>query len=406
MDSYNTIPDFAMFMLGLRSQDDLLAMMMPEDLGGDPAVKEKFYQPIDISSLIGKTYYVVSDADYFVEDASSSFGYSQLDRAATDKETVDKVLQENGGVELRIVGVVRPKQGVTVTSINGYAGYTEALTLKLLEKAESHAVARMFYNAALSAARDGADKDAGIITERNFRSFLSPISLKDPVEVPGLLFNTVSLPVNAGKTNIGEYAAYVEVMRALGVADEDSPQSISFYPNSFDHKADIENFIQTYTQETGNDLKYTDQLAIMMTFVEQLSSTVTQVLVGFAAISLIVSTIMIAIIIYTSVLERRKEIGVLRSLGARKKDISRVFIAESAILGAYSGAIGVLVAVAVSAIGSVILAAVLGISGLMQVSWWQCVVMFFISIALSVLAGFIPSRIASKKDPTVALRSE
>ena len=195
-------------------------------------------------------------------------------------------------------------------------------------------------------------------------------------------------------------------MRALGVADEDSPQSISFYPNSFDHKADIENFIQTYTQETGNDLKYTDQLAIMMTFVEQLSSTVTQVLVGFAAISLIVSTIMIAIIIYTSVLERRKEIGVLRSLGARKKDISRVFIAESAILGAYSGAIGVLIAVAVSAIGSVILAAVLGISGLMQVSWWQCVVMFFISIALSVLAGFIPSRIASKKDPTVALRSE
>ena len=406
MDSYNTIPDFAMFMLGLRSQDDLLAMMMPEDLGGDPAVKEKFYQPIDISSLIGKTYYVVSDADYFVEDASSSFGYSQLDRAATDKETVDKVLQENGGVELRIVGVVRPKQGVTVTSINGYAGYTEALTLKLLEKAESHAVAQMFYNAALSAARDGADKDAGIITERNFRSFLSPISLKDPVEVPGLLFNTVSLPVNAGKTNIGEYAAYVEVMRALGVADEDSPQSISFYPNSFDHKADIENFIQTYAQETGNDLKYTDQLAIMMTFVEQLSSTVTQVLVGFAAISLIVSTIMIAIIIYTSVLERRKEIGVLRSLGARKKDISRVFIAESAILGAYSGAIGVLIAVAVSAIGSVILAAVLGISGLMQVSWWQCVVMFFISIALSVLAGFIPSRIASKKDPTVALRSE
>lgn len=143
-----------------------------------------------------------------------------------------------------------------------------------------------------------------------------------------------------------------------------------------------------------------------MSFVEQMSSTVTQVLVGFAAISLIVSTIMIAIIIYTSVLERRKEIGVLRSLGARKKDISRVFIAESAILGAYSGAIGVIVAVAVSFAGSALLAAVLGISGLMQVSWWQCVAMFCVSILLSVLAGFIPSRIASKKDPTVALRSE
>ena len=107
----------------------------------------------------------------------------------------------------------------------------------------------MFYNAALSAARDGADKDAGIITERNFRSFLSPIALEDPVEVPGLLFNTESFEVYVGR-NIGEYSVYVEIMRALGVADEDSPQSISFYPNSFDHKADIENFIQTYTQET------------------------------------------------------------------------------------------------------------------------------------------------------------
>ena len=207
-------------------------------------------------------------------------------------------------------------------------------------------------------------------------------------------------------TLIKSYDMHIEVMRALGIADKSTPQSIKIYPTSFDNKAVIEEFLSGYGKETGDNIKYTDQLAIIMSFVEQMSSTVTQVLVGFAAISLIVSTIMIAIIIYTSVLERRKEIGVLRSLGARKKDISRVFIAESAILGAYSGAIGVIVAVAVSFAGSAILAAVLGISGLMQVSWWQCIAMFFISILLSVLAGFIPSRIASKKDPTVALRSE
>lgn len=252
---------------------------------------------------------------------------------------------------------------------------------------------------------DAEAAESIVVTEDNFKKFASPIALAEEVEYPGALFGTETIKIDVG-TEIASYDIYVEMLRALGVADPDTPQSVSFYPNSFDHKADIERFIATYTEETGNDLKYTDQLAIMMSFVEQLSSTVTQVLVGFAAISLIVSTIMIAIIIYTSVLERRKEIGVLRSLGARKKDISRVFIAESAILGAYSGAIGVLVAAAVSVAGSAILSVVLGISGLMSVSWWQCLVMFGISILLSVIAGFIPSRIAAKKDPTIALRSE
>ena len=193
---------------------------------------------------------------------------------------------------------------------------------------------------------------------------------------------------------------------SLGIADEDDPQSIKIYCSSFESKREVEAFLEQYSAKTGNNIKYTDMLAIMMSFVEQMSTTMSNVLVGFAAISLIVSTIMIAIIIYTSVLECRKEIGVLRSLGARKKDISRVFIAESAMLGAYSGVLGLILSLIFAAIGNVILAAVLQIKGLMTVSWWHCVVMFFVSIALSIFAGFIPSRIAAKKDPTVALRSE
>ena len=413
MDSYNTIPDFGMFMLGLRSQDDLVNLINSAlDKNDEETQKllEEFYKPIKLEGdggLVGKKYYVITDADYFIEDESSSFGYTETDRGATDKETVDAVFEANGVQELEIVGVVRPKPGVTVTSINGYVGYTEALTLAMLEKAESHPIVEMMKEAALSMAADDEDKANGIVTADNFRGWVSPVALKQAVSVPGALFGDEKKVITVG-TRLGrdDYAAYVAIMRAVGVADPASPQSISFYANSFDHKAEIEQFIQTYIDTTGNDLKYTDQLAIMMAFVEQLSSTVTQVLVGFAAISLIVSTIMIAIIIYTSVLERRKEIGVLRSLGARKKDIARVFISESAILGAYSGAIGIVVAVAFSFAGSAILAAVLGISGLMSVSWWQCLVMFAVSVALSILAGFIPSRIASKKDPTVALRSE
>ena len=398
VDEYNKLPDFAMFILGLRSTEDL-----GDVIGG--ATDSDFYDSFSVSELIGKQYKVVADGDYYLslneETGEYEYSTTPLPRNTLSVTAVDAM----DPIDLEVVGVVRPKKGVTVTSINGFVGYTHALTELMLEKAGDSTAAQAQMDAALAAAKPDADGSAATeITAENFVSYRSAVQVSNVV-FDGSADSEKGETVNVG-TLVRSYDMHVEIMRKLGVADIESPVTIQIYSHSFDSKAQIEAFLDRYTQETGQSVKYTDQLAIMMTFVEQLSSTVTQVLVGFAAISLIVSTIMIAIIIYTSVLERRKEIGVLRSLGARKKDISRVFIAESAILGAYSGAIGVLIAVAVSAIGSVILAAVLGISGLMQVSWWQCVVMFFISIALSVLAGFIPSRIASKKDPTVALRSE
>ena len=397
VDEYNALPDFAMFILGLRSTSDLGGV-----IGGNE--DSPFYQPIQIEDLIGKTYKVVPDSSYYIaqnEDGEWVYSTTPQKRNTLDKTTVDAM----EGVELEVVGVVRPKRGVTVTSINGYVGYTPELTKLMLGMAEESDPAQAQLDEALAAAKPNADGTAATtITESNFKKY------KSAVQVSNLIYDGADDPEKGDTVNVGDdvdsYEMHVELMRKLGVADVDTPQAIKFFSHSFESKAEFEAFIDRYSSETGNPIKYTDQLAIIMGFVEEMSDTVTQVLVGFAAISLIVSTIMIAIIIYTSVLERRKEIGVLRSLGARKKDISRVFIAESAILGAYSGAIGVIVAVAVSFAGSALLAAVLGISGLMQVSWWQCVAMFLISILLSVLAGFIPSRIASKKDPTVALRSE
>jgi putative ABC transport system permease protein len=221
------------------------------------------------------------------------------------------------------------------------------------------------------------------------------------------------------------------LMRALGVADPAYPDSIHFNCNSFASKEGVENFIEEYNQyvrdtnaglqaqyddglitkeelaaKSLTEIQYTDTLSSVMGFVNTMTNVITGVLIAFAAISLIVSTIMIAIIIYTSVLERRKEIGVLRSIGARKKDVARVFLAESAILGGYSGLIGVIVSWLLSLGISAILQHVFGFVGLMQVEWWHAVMMLGISILLSMLAGFIPSRIAAKKDPAIALRSE
>ena len=396
VDEYNRLPDFALFILGLCSTDDLGSI-----IGGTAGSKFSF----TIDDLLNKTYKVVTDGDYYIakNEETGEYEYSAqpMSRGTLDKESVDAM----NPIELKVVGVVRPKQGVTVTSINGYAGYTRELKEMLIQNAAQTDAAKAQLNAALAVAKANEDgTPATEITEDNFVAYTSA------VQVSNLIYSGSIDQEKGDVVNVGDkvktFEMHTEIMRKLGVADLNNPTTIKIRCNSFDSKEKIEAFLAKYSEETGKPLKYTDQLAIIMSYVEQMSSTVTKVLVGFAAISLIVSTIMIAIIIYTSVLERRKEIGVLRSLGARKKDISRVFIAESAILGAYSGAIGVLVAAAVSVAGSAILAAVMGISGLMSVSWWQCIAMFCVSILLSVLAGFIPSRIAAKKDPTAALRSE
>ena len=406
VDKYNQLPDFAMFMLGLRSQDHLLDIILP----GHESEKEEFYKPLDLSELLGKEYKLIANSDYYVKQDDGT--YNTVARDELDKGVIDSL----NPLDIKVVGVVRPRQGVTVTSINGYIGYTHALTEMMLERASESDVAATVLDAALNEINKGikADDDSrnGIVTKKNFAAYYLPVTIPQGVEITYItnpdspIISTTTENGLAAGTLVSNYSMHVEIMRAFGVADKDTPQTIKIYPSSFDNKAAIEDVLRAYGEETGQEVKYTDNLAIIMSFVREMSDTVTNVLVGFAAISLIVSTIMIAIIIYTSVLERRKEIGVLRSLGARKKDISRVFIAESGILGAYSGAIGVLLAVIFSVIGELVLRLLMQIEGLMAVSWWQCVTMFFVSILLSILAGFIPSRMAAKKDPTAALRSE
>ena len=402
VDEYNQIPDFTLFMLGLRSTSELLGILT----GGD-----SLYKPIDIDTqVVGKEYYILTNADYYYQTENGIDYYPQN---MLDKETINSA----DPVKVTVSGVIRPKRGVSVTSINGVVGYRSGLMDLLMEKAGASDIVDAQLDA-FNAANPDVTAEELENDPSLFKPYNSVVGFNEDEDhadpnfslsytyLDGWQEKSETITMLARGAQIKSYDMHIEVMRALGIADKSTPQSIMIYPTSFDNKAVVEDFLSGYGEETGDNIKYTDQLAIIMSFVEQLSSTVTQVLVGFAAISLIVSTIMIAIIIYTSVLERRKEIGVLRSLGARKKDISRVFIAESAILGAYSGAIGIVLAVVISFAGSAILAAVLGIAGLMQLSWWQCIAMFLISILLSVLAGFIPSRIASKKDPTVALRSE
>lgn len=401
----NTIIDYQLFMLGLKSSADLSSLLINSMLGNAKAFVE---QPYSLDDLLGLEYKVMTNVDY-LDKQEGSDTWVMNDRSKLEKDYVNaRAMRFADGTDtIKVVGVVRPKKGAIASSINGVIGYTKELTETLLSHSQNHEAVKAMqklYNKALESIEGSTQKKAeyeSVVSVYEY-DFTKKLEKTDPTER--------ELERRDYKVRIGDSVEvdtsnpdnnqHASLMRILGFIDKEYPQSIDFYCTSFEAKQKVENFLGK------NDINYTDSLSSMMEFVNTMVNTITGVLVGFAAISLIVSTIMIAIIIYTSVLERRKEIGVLRSIGARKRDISRVFIAESAILGGYSGLIGIVFSVIVCVIGNVVIKLLLGIENLVSVSWWQCLGMFFVSMLLSILAGFIPSRIAAKKDPAIALRSE
>lgn len=377
--------DFQLFMLGLKSQDDVTQALVDGKTFSSVGFKYE--------DLLGKSYKVLTNADYLVPNVDADGNpILSADGGPTwthmPKSTLDKdFIEGNASMDVKIVGVVQPKEGANALSISGVVGYTKELGDYLLEKAETHEAVQAQIAAYEKAVADG---------KNSYKSILSyTINNTDELKVGGTI-------------NIKTKDRHDVILRALGVVDLDYPLAIKFFCSSFDSKDAVESFIREYNEQVDTDkqIQFSDSLSTMMSFVNTMAEVITGVLVAFAAISLVVSTIMIAIIIYTSVLERRKEIGVLRSIGARKKDVARVFLAESAILGGYSGVIGVVVSCLISLAGSAILKLVFGIADIMQVEWWHAVMMLGISVLLSMLAGFVPSRVAAKKDPAIALRSE
>ena len=348
VDEYNQISDYLQFVLGLRKPSEVADAIV----NGDKFAERTF----TVDELLGVEYKVMTGSDYYHQNDDGTWNHV-ADR--NSQRTIEYV--DANAVTVKVVGVIRPKKNVEVTSITGIVGYTKGLTEYLSERATN-----------------------------------SPIAVAQ-VESPN------KNVVNGDRIKETEYS---RIMRELGVADMDKPTTIKIYANSFEDKDYITSLIAQFGEETGKDIKYVDSLSIIMGFVETMTDVVTWVLIAFSAISLIVSSIMIAIIVYTSVLERKKEIGVLRSIGTSKSSISKVFIAESGIIGTVSGIIGVVVSWLLVLLIDLLLTMLLGIKGIASLVWWQPLIMFGVSILLAVLAGFIPARIAAQKDPVECLRSE
>lgn len=366
VDRKNQINDYTLFALGLKSKDDI-GSALGGSTGGENSFSNSTFSISDIIGENGKEplqYQIATGCDYYHKNGET--GKWEKFSARDDQRAKTFIDGETDGrkntVNVKVVGVVRPREDANVTSINGNIGYTAALSRYLSERASEHPLVKALNN--------------------------------DEV----------------GISEIDPSTDFDSLMLKLGVSDVDKPKKIKIYASSFDSKEKILAFLDNYNatlQANGETpVKYSDNLSMIMAYVESMTATITGVLIGFAAISLIVSSIMIAIIIYTSVIERKKEIGVLRSIGARKLDVSGVFIAESGIIGCLSGVLGIAISYILILPINAVIAKLFSVQHLATLSWWQPLMMFGISVVLAVLAGFVPAHMAANKDPVECLRSE
>ena len=210
--------------------------------------------------------------------------------------------------------------------------------------------------------------------------------------------------------NSGKYSTsnYDNNMKTLGYSVVEDPDNINIYPVDFASKEKIIDIIDDYNDSVGEEdkIEYTDYVGLMMSSITSIINAIGYVLIAFVAISLVVSSIMIGIITYISVLERTKEIGILRSIGASKRDISRVFNAETVIVGFVAGALGIIISYLLTIPINMIIAHLTDVPIRASIPVSAAVVLIAISVCLTLIAGLFPSRVAAKKDPVIALRTE
>ncbi|MBO7187270.1 MAG: ABC transporter ATP-binding protein/permease [Clostridia bacterium] len=336
---------------------------------------------INFNELIGKRFNLLSSADKFTVTAING---GETSSTISGDALNDKL--DNSSLNLEIVGIVRLKEEASTGCLKSCVVYSKALTNALVARAEEV----LLDESSLLYKQKVANPDFNYFDPTGEGKWSYTVS-----------YGTTELEVNDN---------YESNLEKLGLINFDNPASINIYPTSFENKDYINDFIANYNKINEDDeskkITYTDYLGIMMSSISTIIDAISYILIGFVSVSLVVSSIMIGIITYISVLERIKEIGILRAVGASKKDISRVFNAETLIIGFVSGVIGIGTTLLLTIPVNLIIDALAGIGSVAKLPTLGGVILVLISMALTLVAGLVPSRIASKKDPVVALRSE
>ena len=394
VDKDNEISDYTLYSLGLKNQDELKDKMTKIQNGEQ--VDENEGSSYTYDDLLNLSFKILLNADL----------YNKENGAWVDKSENEEYLKEKleSAEELKVVGIIKQKEESVSSNTQGGIGYTKSLVEHVANKAnETDIVKEQKDNpdinvfTGLEFPKNGEEEDFS----------LDSLTTEQKMALASMNAEDLSKLMEAYAEN--SEASYENNLEKLGVIDLNSPSAINIYPKDFDSKEAISNSITEYNnnQENENDkINYTDTIGIMMSSVSTIVDTISYVLIAFVAISLVVSSIMIGIITYISVLERTKEIGILRAIGASKRDISRVFNAETFITGLVSGLIGIGVTILLTIPINSIIMSVTGVNVEAFLPWQAGIILVLISMFLTIIAGLIPSRMASKRDPVKALRTE
>lgn len=390
VDENNEISDLLLYSLRIKDPSELNDAKKLDELGS---------QTYQYSDFIGKTFKAVVNTNRFAKE--NNRWMNKINNASYMKTQIEN------GLELKIVGVLRQKEGTSsgVNSPSGGVAYTSALIDYTSEQIQNSDIVK----------EQEANPTINVFTGKAFAKDPKPFNSADLTQEEKIQLAKMTPEQQAQyvqQYNDNSAATYEENLEKLGVIDKSKPAAIEFYTSSFQQKQELKDFINAYNtakKDAGEDdkvLAYSDDIQTIMSSITTMVGVITTVLVGFVAISLIVSSIMIAIITYISVLERTKEIGILRAMGASKKDIRRIFTAETAIEGFISGVLGIAITLLATIPINTIVAKMTNVENVAQLPWEAALILIGISIILTMLAGLIPSRIAAKKDPVESLRSE
>lgn len=404
VDKNNQISDYTLYVLGIRDYAEVQEWMkhaIEAYINGTENTYE--IEPTDYTfdEIYDFQFKVLLDSDHYVLQDGK---IHELDTSVEEDNAILNERLENA-TELKIVGILRPSDDSMAMANIGTIGYMSDLMDNVIARSNKSDVVKAQL----------ADKEVDLFTGIRFDSkgytiddipYLSEILEKYPSDVASAIVNQVLNYLNKDRVTTNTYDGN---LKKLGYIDVDNPSSISIYPKDFEAKEQIVKYIAEYNEEQSKDdeITYTDTVALLMSSVTTIIDAISYVLIAFVAISLVVSSIMIGIITYISVLERTKEIGILRAIGASKRDIARVFNAETIFVGFVAGLIGIVCSLGLIVVINVILFYFTGLANLKAVlEPIPAIILVGISVVLTFVAGLFPSKTASKKDPVIALRTE
>lgn len=411
VDKNNQISDYTLYSLGLKDTKELEEMMKKAQAG------EKIEPTAEVSysydDILGLKFRLLCNTDYFSKNSDGTW---------TDKTDdaifVQSALEKNAE-DITVVGIIKPAENSVTSETGGFVGYKSELMDHLIKKVNDSEIVKAQKNNPETNVFTGKPFDSAV-SDMNYEQLIAYISTLPEneqaeyqayiaqMQSSGMDNEQIAERFKSAMESKSEADTYDGNLTKMGVSDLNKPSGINIYPKDFEAKETISELISDYNSSAADNEKitYTDYIGLMLSSVTTIINAISYILIAFVSISLIVSSIMIGIITYISVLERTKEIGILRAMGASKRDVSRVFNAETLIVGFTAGAIGIIVTLILLIPINAIIGAITDISGLAVLPVGGAVLLIAISMLLTLVAGLFPSKVAAKKDPVTALRSE